>query len=83
MKSPNFRTRYLNTLRPTAVKSAVEEAAKKALLNINNSDSCYRRQHGGRFEGLLEARDRVLDHAFSFEFDPSAKGMLKEGGRPP
>ena len=56
----------------------MEEVANVALLNINNDASCYRLQHGGRFEDLLEARDRVLDHAFSFKFDPSEKGMLKE-----
>ena len=48
------------------------------LLEISNQDSRYRLKFGQDFNHLLDARDHVLEHQFSFSFENTGENV-KEG----
>ena len=48
------------------------------LLEISNQNSRYRLKFGQEFNHLLDARDQVLEHQFSFAFENNGENV-KEG----
>ena len=61
------------------MNSFIDSRIENHDLTISNKDSIYHLEYGQKFEGLLDARDQLLEHSFSFSFDHNDESLLKEG----